>query len=90
MDIKEIDIGEKYSKKIAMDSTATVLFKEFENYDEVILDFANVEFVSRSFAQEYIFLRYHSKTHIIEKNMNDFIKGLMEVVEEDFKETCLS
>lgn len=73
-----------------MDSTAIVLFNEFDDSEEVILDFTNVEFISRSFAQEYVFLRHHSKTHIIEKNMNDFIKGLMEVVEEDFKETCLS
>ena len=89
MDIKKIDIGKKYSKKIAMDSTAAVLFKEFEGLNEVILDFSHVEFVSRSFAQEYIFLRYHSHTCIIEQNMNDFIKGLFEVVEEDFKDTCL-
>ena len=90
MVIKEIDIGKDFSKKNAMDSTAILLFQEFEDENEVVLDFKNVEFVSRSFAQEYVYQRYHSKANIIEKNMNDFIKGLLEVVEEDFEKTCLS
>ena len=90
MIVKEIDLEKRFSKKIGMKSTVRTLFKEFENCDEVILDFKNVEFISRSFAQEYVFLRYHSKVKIIEKGMNEFIKGLLDVVEDDFKETCLS
>ncbi|MBR5503296.1 MAG: DUF4325 domain-containing protein [Methanobrevibacter sp.] len=89
MNIGEIDIGTKYSKKIAMDSTAILLFQELESFDKVILDFGNVEFLSRSFAQEYVYQRYHSKVEIVEINMSDLIKGLFEVVEEDFKQTCL-
>lgn len=90
MNSKEIDVGKEFSKKIAMDSTAIILFQCFHEEKEVILDFKNVEFISRSFAQEYIFQRYHSQVNIIEKNMNGFIKGLLKVVEDDFRKTCLA
>lgn len=90
MVIKVIDIGKDFSNKIAMDSTAILLFQEFNCEEEVVLDFRNVDFISRSFAQEYVYQRYHSNVNIIEKNMNEFIKGLMEVVERDFEKTCLS
>ena len=90
MNIAEIDLGNKYSKKIAMDSTAELLFKELESFDKVVLDFKNIEFLSRSFAQEYVYQKHHSKVDISEINMSDFVKGLFEVVEEDFRQTCLS
>ena len=87
MNIVEIDLGEKYSKKIAMDSTAILLFQELESADKVILDFKNVLFISRSFAQEYVYQRQISKVEITEVNMSDFIEGLLDVVEYDLKKT---
>ena len=90
MNLIKIDIGEKFTKKIGLKSTARLLFAEFDDVDEVILDFKNIEFISRSFAQEYVYQRYHSKAKITEINMSEFIEGLLKVVEEDFRETCLS
>ena len=46
--------------------------------------------MSRSFAQEYVFQKHNSNIEIKEENMNDFVKELLEVVEEDYVETCLS
>ena len=54
------------------------------------MNFKDIEFMSRSFAQEYVFQKYNSNVEITEENMNDFVKGLLEVVEEDYVETCLS
>ena len=57
---------------------------------KVILNFQDVEFMSRLFAQEYVFQKPNSNIEIKEENMNDFVKELLEVVEEDYVETCLS
>ena len=90
MDVIEVDLGKRFSKKIAMGSIAKVLFNELKDYDEAILDFRNIQFISRSFAQEYIFHKHNSKVNVIEKNMSEFIKGLLEVVEKDYNKTFLS
>ena len=52
-------------------------------------DFESVEFVSRSFAQEYIQQKYNSNFKVTETNMCDFVAGLMNVVEKDYMKTCL-
>ena len=90
MTVIELDLEERFSKKIGMGSIAKILFSELKDYDEAILDFKNIQFISRSFAQEYVYHKNNSKVHIIEKNMFDFIKGLLEVVEKDYENTFLN
>ena len=48
----EIIIKEAYSKKLGMGPTAKKIFQEINNKPEAILNFKNIEFMSRSFAQE--------------------------------------
>lgn len=83
-----INLEEKFSKKLGVGPTAKMLFQEINQYSFATLDFNNIEFVSRSFAQEYIFQKHNSSVKIDEINMPDSIKQLLEVVEEDFKNTC--
>ncbi|WP_405308998.1 hypothetical protein [Methanobrevibacter sp.] len=90
MNTVEINLEQTFAKKLGMRTTAMKLFRDLENETEAILDFKDIEFMSRSFAQEYVFQKHNSKVRIIESNMSDFVKGLLEVVEEDYKETCLS
>jgi hypothetical protein len=45
--------------------------------------------MSRSFAQEYVFQKFNSNVKIIEINMSDSIKQLLDVVYDDFEQTCL-
>ena len=90
MNAVEINLEKTFAKKLGMRTTAMKLFNDLENETEAILDFKDIEFMSRSFAQEYVYQKHNSKVHIIESNMSDFVKGLLEVVEEDYKETCLS
>ena len=45
--------------------------------------------MSRSFAQEYVFQKYNSKIDITEINMSHSIRQLLDIVSEDFEETCL-
>ena len=88
--MKEINLKNIYARKLGLRTTAKRLFDELENEKEVILNFKDVEFMSRSFAQEYVFQKHNSDVKIKEENMNDFIKELLNVVEQDYKETCLS
>ena len=85
----EFKLDEKCPKKLGTGPTAKKIFDIINDNEETILNFENIEFMSRSFAQEYVFQKYNSKSKIIEINMNDSIKQLLEVVTDDFNETCL-
>ena len=88
--MKEVNLKDTFAKKLGMRTTAKRLFDDIQNESVVVLNFKDVEFMSRSFAQEYIYQKYNSNVEITEENMNDFVKELLDVVEEDYKETCLS
>ncbi|WP_298499307.1 STAS-like domain-containing protein [uncultured Methanobrevibacter sp.] len=85
----EINLEEKYSKKLGVGPTAEKLFDEIKNEETVVINFKNIEFMSRSFAQEYVFQKHNTHAKIEETNMVDSIRNLLEVVEEDFKRSCL-
>lgn len=53
------------------------------------MNFKNIEFMSRSFAQEYVFQKHNCNTKITEVNMSESIKQLLYIVSEDFEKTCL-
>lgn len=82
----EIKFSERYKNKLGIGPTAKKIFQEVNSYEEAILNFENIEFMSRSFAQEYIFQKYNSKTKITEINMNDNIKKLLKLVTEEYEE----
>lgn len=65
------------------------IFQEINNKPEAILNFKNIEFMSRSFAQEYVFQKHNCNTKITEVNMSESIKQLLYIVSEDFEKTCL-
>lgn len=82
----EIKLHEKYKNKLGIGPTAKKIFNEANNYDEVILNFENIEFMSRSFAQEYVYQKYNSKSKISEINMKNFIKELLKLVTDEYEE----
>ena len=84
-----INLEEKYSRKLGVGPTAKKLFDEIQQESAVILNFENIEFMSRSFAQEYVFQKHNTQTEIEEINMAESIGKLLEVVEDDFKRSCL-
>lgn len=89
MNKTEIILEENYPKKLGMAPTAKKLFQEINVEKEVILNFKNIKFMSRSFAQEYVFQKHNTNTTIDEINMDDSIKQLLNIVQEDFEKTCL-
>lgn len=84
----ELKLEDKCPKKLGTGPTAKKIINAVNDYDEVIINFENIEFMSRSFAQEYVFQKHNTKSKIAETNMNDSIKQLLDVVEEDFQQTC--
>lgn len=82
----EINLSNRYKNKLGIGPTAKKIFQKAESYDEVILNFENIEFMSRSFAQEYVFQKYNSKPKVIETNMNENIEELLKLVTEEYEE----
>lgn len=88
MKVKKIDLEKSFAKKLGLGITAKKIFQDLDDeFDVLILNFEDVEFMSRTFAQEYIYQKNKSNLSIKEENMSDFIKGLLNVVEEDYIET---
>ena len=85
---KEIILEYKCPKKLGMGPTAKRLFQEINKESDVILNFKNIEFMSRSFAQEYVFQKHNSKTNITEMNMSESIEKLLDIVTDDFERSC--
>lgn len=85
----ELRLIEKCPKKLGTAPTAKKIFKRIDKESEAILDFDDIEFMSRSFAQEYVFQKHNSQSQITEINMDDSIRQLLEIVEEDFRQSCL-
>lgn len=81
----EIKLSERYDNKLGIGPTAKKIFNETTEYDEVILNFENIEFMSRSFAQEYVFQKNNSKSKISEININENIEKLLELVSEEYE-----
>ncbi|WP_157078613.1 hypothetical protein [Methanobrevibacter filiformis] len=48
-----------------------------------MIDFDNVEFISRAFAQEHIYQKHKVCINLIEKNM---VENMLNIVEEDYVE----
>ena len=82
----EINLSNRYKNKLGIGPTAKKIFQEAKGYDKVILNFENIEFMSRSFAQEYVFQKYNSKPKVIETNMNENIEELLKLVTEEYEE----
>lgn len=87
MSVIKINLEKSFAKKLGLRTTAIKLFQDLENESEAISDFKDIEFMSRSFAQEYVYQKHNSQVHIIESNMSDFVKGVLDVVQKDYEET---
>ena len=67
------DLGQKYN----IDN----LFEELDNVStKVIMDFSNIEFISRSFAQGYLNRKFMADYKIEEINVPDVVKNMFNVV----------
>lgn len=86
----KIKLSDKYRKKLGIGHTAKKIFEEANKHDKVILDFENIEFMSRSFAQEYVYQKNTSKSEITEINMVESIEKLLQLADREYDEFITS
>lgn len=67
--VLKIQIQQRISKNLGMNSSARNLFEEINNSpaNVIEIDFSNVIFMSRSFTQEYLSQKYYTDKEIIEE-----------------------
>ncbi len=86
LDVAEVKIEKEIHKKLGMRSSAETFFNNLDsNASKIIIDFDNVEFMSRSFAQEYVYQKNIRKTKIVEKNMSGFVENMLNIVDKNHK-----
>jgi len=59
---------------------------EISEHDDIIIDFKNIKFISRSCVAEYLKLREQTNKNLIEKNMSKEIKSMFNLVLKQLKE----
>ena len=86
MTTKKINIFEEYGKIIGIRRLAESIFQDVdEDTDEIIVDFDKVEFIGRSFTQEYIRQKKKQTAKITEINLSDNNTKMIEWVLRTWK-----
>lgn len=76
-----IKLEDEFGVDLGSRSYALELFKKLDdNPSKITIDFENVEFISRSFAQEYLNQKFNAKCEIEEINVHDEVKNMFNVV----------
>lgn len=84
----KINLKERFnSKNLGMNLTAKGLFQEISNteYQKYIIDFSDIQFIGRSFTQEYLYQKITSDKCVEEINVAEDVQKMFEVVEKDFE-----
>ena len=79
-----IDISTEINNSLELNSNANVLFDKLNKCDEneFIIDFKDVYFVSRTFAQAYYASKKRSPKKVTEINLSKDVKPMMEMIEK--------
>lgn len=78
----EILIDQVIDRNLGLRLSATDLFDELNNTPEknIIINFHNVEFISRSFAHEYVKQKMKTNKNIIEKDVPEDVGQMLTIV----------
>lgn len=82
-----IKIEQLISSNLGMNISSKELFEEINNSPNpnIIIDFTDVFFMGRSFAQEYIYQKNKSDKKIYEINLPEEVEKMFEVVKKDYE-----
>lgn len=86
--VKKILLKKDFGENIlTRNSVASFFSEKIDSLDdeEIVIDFKNIKFISRSSAAEYLKLREESSKKLIEQNMSDEVKSMFKLVEKQFK-----
>ena len=86
-DCEAIKLKEEIHANLGMRSSAKKLFENLDNGNsKIVMDFDNIEFMSQSFAQEYVYRKKNTDIEIIEINMNEHVKKMFEIIYDRLEE----
>ena len=85
--MEKISLHKEFGKNILTRSSMDAFFKRINSLKDkdVILDFKNIHFISRSSAAEYIKQREETNKNLIEKNMSNEVKSMFYIVVKQLK-----
>lgn len=80
--VPRVDVRKDVGTLLMLRSTVAPLFRKIARFDarRVIIDFSGVEFMSRSFADEYLTAKAASQKAIEEIDMPDQVRRMIELV----------
>jgi len=89
---KIIKLYDEFSDNIFTRKTVSSFFDRINKLKEkeIIIDFKNIEFISRSCADEYLKLKKETKKIIIERNLSNEIKSMFRLVENQLRKIHFS
>lgn len=89
--VKEILLRKYFGENILTRNSMASFFVEMELLDsvEIIIDFKNIKFISRSCVAEYLRLKRESKKKIVEKNMSINVRLMFKLVVNQLRNLVL-
>ena len=80
-------LSEHFGNKIFTRSTISDFFDELSDFkeDSIALDFKNIDFISRSCADEYLKLKEKFSKKLVEENMSNAVCSMFKLVEMQHK-----
>ena len=81
-DSKKIQLVKVISKNLLFRGSADELFNQINKFEisEIIIDFRQIQSITRSFAQQYLKNKEQSKKKIIDVNITPTIKKMFELI----------
>ena len=79
---KKIQLVKVIAKNLLFRGSADELFNQINNFEisEIIIDFQQIQSITRSFAQQYLKNKEQSKKKIIDVNITPTIKKMFELI----------
>ena len=79
-----INLYEKFNSNLTMRYADETLFKDINENEKVIVDFYNITFMGKSFAQECVYQKQQLPVEVVEINKSDFVKRMFNAVKLSF------
>ena len=80
---KEIILKNEFGTNLGLRIKLEEFFKDIdENTTELIIDFEGIEFMGRSFAQEYLNQKHFASFEVIEKNVPEDVQKMLNIILE--------
>ncbi len=90
--MKTVRLRERFGSNIFTRKTISVFFEEISllKDKEVLFDFKDVEFISRSCADEYLKQKSKMNKKIIEVNVSDNVRSMFRIVQNHYERAGLT